>query len=543
MIEWPWLLEIDPPPDPVAVFRHLAADPFALFLDSALVTPLPKPAPHAARLRFDRLTARGLSLSKPSPPAPEAATTHPLGRYSFITAYPFATLISRGERTEFTQTDTGLTTLSADDPFALLQQHWRAYAQPAMTSDAHLPPFQGGVAGYWGYELAHRLEKVPFVAQSARSTTSLPDMALGFYDWVLAWDHAGPDGPRCWLFSSGRPATEAAARRRRAQQRVEEIFALIGRPPRPLLVWAASLPAHQPKIRSRRRALRVPGRPGLTSTFSRSAYLAAVRRVLASIAAGDAYQVNLSQQLHLPLTAHPWEHYQRLRRINPAPFAAYFVLPPGQEASPGRVGGALLSASPERFLRVQHGQVETRPIKGTRPRGRTAAADAALQAELAASAKDQAENVMIVDLLRNDLSKVCQPFSVRVPALFAVESYTTVHHLVSTVVGQLRPGLDAVDLLRACFPGGSITGAPKVRAMQIIASLEPTPRGVYCGALGYLGFDGAFDSSIAIRTAVAGAHELSFGAGGGIVADSDPAAEYAETLHKAAGLWRGLTMP
>lgn len=519
MIEWPWLLELDPPPDPAAVFQHLAHDPFALFLDSALVTPQLKP------------TAKSLA----------AASTHPLGRYSFITADPFATLISRGERTEFTQTDTGLTRLSADDPFALLQQHWRAYAQPALASDVNLPPFQGGVAGYWGYELAHRLENIPFVVQSALSTAPPPDMALGFYDWVLAWDHASPGGARCWLFSSGRPAT--SDRLQRAQQRAEQVLALIGRPPSSLPPWLVS-PA--PPIGEGRKPaprFRVSGHPGLTSNFSRPAYLAAVRRVLASIAAGDAYQVNLSQQLHLPLTAHPWEHYQQLRRINPAPFAAYFVLPPGKEATPGHVGGAILSASPERFLRVQDGQVETRPIKGTRPRGRTVASDAALRAELAGSAKDQAENVMIVDLLRNDLSKVCQPFSVRTPELFAVESYTTVHHLVSTVVGRLRPGLDAVDLLRACFPGGSITGAPKVRAMQIIASLEPTRRSVYCGALGYLGFDGAFDSSIAIRTAVAGANELSFGVGGGIVADSDPAAEYTATLHKAAGLWRGLTLP
>ena len=529
MSEWPWLLELDPPPDPVAVFQHLAHDPFALFLDSALVTPPPQPAAHAARLRLRRAQS-SRAHAEGSPKSPETPTAHPLGRYSFITAYPFATLISRGEQTEFTQTDTGLTTLSAEDPFALLQRHWRACAQPPISGDANLPPFQGGVAGYWGYELAHRLEKIPFVAQPARSTVPPPDMALGFYDWVLAWDHASAGDPRCWLFCSGRPATEPSDRLPRAQQRAEQILALIGRPPPALAPWLVSPAPPVADMRKPAPRFHVPGHPGLTSTFSRPAYLAAVRRVLASIAAGDVYQVNLAQQLHLPLTAHPWEHYQRLRRINPAPFAAFFVLPPGPEAEPGRVGGAILSASPERFLRVQGGQVETRPIKGTRPRGRTATSDAALRAELAASAKDQAENVMIVDLLRNDLSKVCQPFSVQAPELFAVESNTTVNHLVSTVVGHLRPGLDAVDLLRAGCPGGSITGAPKVRAMQIIASLEPTPRGVYCGALGYLGFDGAFDSSIAIRTAVAGAHELSFGVGGGIVADSDPAAEYTLSL-------------
>ena len=494
----PWLFELTPAPNPLTVFQHLADDPFALFLDSALT---PAAAPE-------------------------------LGRYSFITACPFATLITRGARTEFTLSDGGATVASTDDPFALLQRHWRRYAQPPRDADARLPPFQGGVAGYWGYELARRLENVPATRFAA---PALPEMALGFYDWVLAWDHQRPHDPRCWLFSSGWPAAEPAARLARAQARADEILALLARPIPPLSPWSAAdaAPLTAPSDQAPR--FSVPGHPGLTSTFSRRAYLAAVTRVLAFIAAGDAYQVNLSQQLQLPLTAHPWEHYQRLRQINPAPFSAYFALP--------HLKRAILSASPERFLRVRQGQVETRPIKGTRPRGRSAAADAARRAELAASSKDRAENVMIVDLLRNDLSKVCRPFSVQVPELFTVESYATVHHLVSAVVGRLRPDLDAVDLLRACFPGGSITGAPKVRAMQIIAELEPTARGVYCGALGYLGFDGAFDTNIAIRTAVAGAHELSFSAGGGIVADSDPAAEYTETLHKAAGLWRGLTMP
>ena len=535
MSEWPWLLELDPPPDPVAVFQHLAHDPFALFLDSALLTPA-----------FAQQSA-------PPPAAHDQAPIAPLGRYSFITAYPFATLVSHGERTGFTQTDSGLTTVSTEDPFTLLQETWRRFAQPTHSG---LPPFQGGVAGYWGYELAHRLEKSPFAGVRAETRpaaerprgiapapSALPDMALGFYDWVLAWDHLPAGvfaknhraGGRCWLICRGWPAGEASARRSHAQRRAEQILALIAQPAQPLPPWVVSweLPVADSYQQTPR--FPVPGHPGVTSTFRRPSYLEAVQRVLAHISAGDVYQVNLTQRLHLPLTAHPWVYYQRLRQINPAPFAAYFALP--------HAGGAILSASPERFLRVQEGQVETRPIKGTRPRGRTAASDAALRAELIASAKDQAENVMIVDLLRHDLSKVCRPFSVQTPELFAIESYATVHHLVSTVIGRLRPGLDAVDLLRACFPGGSITGAPKVRAMQIIAALEPTDRGVYCGALGYLGFDGAFDSSIAIRTAVASAHELSFGVGGGIVADSDPRAEYAETLHKAAGLLAGLTLP
>ena len=245
------------------------------------------------------------------------------------------------------------------------------------------------------------------------------------------------------------------------------------------------------------------------------------------IVAGDIFQANLSQRFQAPLREPPFELYRRLRRRNPAPFAAYLAF--------GDV--TVLSASPERFLRLDPGgQVETRPIKGTRPRGLGPMHDAALGRALAESVKDRAENVMIVDLLRNDLSRVCRPGTVRVPELFALEQHPTVHHLVSTVLGELEPGADAVDLVRASFPGGSITGAPKVRAMEIIAELEPTRRGIYCGAIGYLSATGAMDTSIVIRTMVLRDGELYFQAGGGIVADSDPELEYRETLDKAAGL-------
>jgi para-aminobenzoate synthetase component 1 len=222
--------------------------------------------------------------------------------------------------------------------------------------------------------------------------------------------------------------------------------------------------------------------------------------------------------------------YGRLRQCNPAPFAGYLDL--------GNF--AIASASPERFVLVQDGQVQTRPIKGTRPRGATPEQDRQRAEELLASAKDRAENVMIVDLLRNDLGRVCAYGSVRVEAVCRLESYPTVHHLVSEVVGTLRPGLGPVDLLRAAFPGGSVTGAPKVRAMEIIAELEPTARGPYCGSLGFLGFDGSMDTSILIRTFTIGRGWIQFPVGGGIVADSDPHAEYAETLHKAEGLLRAL---
>jgi para-aminobenzoate synthetase component I len=266
---------------------------------------------------------------------------------------------------------------------------------------------------------------------------------------------------------------------------------------------------------------------GLRSSFTHAGYLDAVARVREYIFAGDIFQANLSQRFEAPLAELPWAFYRRLRTQNAAPFAAFLDFP----------DAAVLSASPERFLRVDvGGHVETRPIKGTRPRGLGPEHDGALGLALSESEKDRAENLMIVDLMRNDLSRVCAPGTVHVPELFVLERYATVHHLVSTVVGDLVPGKDALDLLRAAFPGGSITGAPKVRAMEIITELEESDRGVYCGAIGYWSVSGALDSSIAIRTAVASADRVHFSAGGGIVAESDPEQEYRETLDKARGL-------
>jgi len=254
--------------------------------------------------------------------------------------------------------------------------------------------------------------------------------------------------------------------------------------------------------------------------------------VIDYVFAGDIFQANLSQRLEAPLVGTPLELYRRLRHRNAAPFAAYLDF--------GDL--AIASSSPERFLRVDpDGRVETRPIKGTRPRGLSPEHDAALAQALVESGKDRAENVMIVDLLRNDLSRVCRPGSVRVPELFALEHYPTVHHLVSTVVGELAPAQGPVDVLRAAFPGGSITGAPKVRAMQIIAELEPTQRAVYCGSIGYLSRTGALDTSIVIRTYLVLGRDVYVQVGGGIVADSDPDEEYQETLDKARGLVVALT--
>jgi para-aminobenzoate synthetase component 1 len=266
---------------------------------------------------------------------------------------------------------------------------------------------------------------------------------------------------------------------------------------------------------------------GLRSSFTHEAYVQAVARVRDYIVAGDIFQANLSQRFDAPILESPWTFYRRLRSHNAAPFAAFLDFP----------DLTVLSASPERFLRVDPGgRVETRPIKGTSPRGVGPEHDAALGLALSQSDKDRAENLMIVDLMRNDLSRVCAPGTVRVSELFALERYATVHHLVSTVVGDLAPGRDTFDLLRSTFPGGSITGAPKLRAMEIIAELEPSDRGVYCGSIGYWSLTGALDTSIAIRTAVVQGDRVYFNAGGGIVADSDPEREYRETLDKARGL-------
>ncbi len=380
------------------------------------------------------------------------------------------------------------------DPLAAARALLAPHHQAAL---AGLPPFQGGIAGYVAYD---------------------GGAVLGLYDWVIAWDHVQK---RAWIISTG--SAEGGEQRRRtadeqARARLEWVSERLARPGRPIA------------------ALRRPPPPSapLESNFTRAEYEAAVTRIRDYIAAGDVYQVNLAQRFEVAVTEGAFDLYARLRALNPAPFGAYLSL--------GDV--AVASISPERFVQLDpSGVVEARPIKGTRPRGVTADDDGALAAALLASAKDRAENVMIVDLLRNDLGKVCRPGTVLVPELCALESHPTVHHLVSTITGQLRDDADAFDLLRAAFPGGSVTGAPKIRAMQIIAELERAPRGVYCGAIGYISASGAMDMNIAIRTVVLQGGAASFHTGAGIVWDSDPAAEYDETLAKARAMIDALTQP
>jgi para-aminobenzoate synthetase component 1 len=410
------------------------------------------------------------------------------GRYDILAAEPSRTLITRGNLTEIRAG--GNITLSPKDPFALIKE------QLGQTSPA-IPelPFCGGAIGYFGYDLARRLEKLPDIALDEEN---IPEMVVGIYDWAVVVDH---HARRSWLVGQGR-GPDTAARWPHLVQSFSQIQT-IG--------W-------------QRAEFGVLGE--ITANMTRADYAAAFRQIQHYIREGDCYQVNLAQRFSAYCQGSPWSAYETLRQINPAPFSAFLNYPQVQ----------VLSSSPERFLKTKDGVVETKPIKGTRPRSPDFMEDQVRIRELRESVKDRAENLMIVDLLRNDIGKNCQPGSVHVPKLFEVESYATVHHLVSTVRGRLADGHHPLDLLRGCFPGGSITGAPKIRAMEIIEELEPHRRGIYCGSIGCIGYDGNMDSNIAIRTLVHSDNRIRFWAGGGIVADSDLEQEYQECYHKAAAM-------
>ncbi len=441
-----------------------------------------------------------------------------LGRYSFVTADPAAVVRSKGRTTECLGARGTPARVCAGDALEVIRELVAPHACDALPG---LPPFQGGAAGYLAYDFGRVLERLP---APRYDDLAMSDVVLGVYDWVLAWDH---EASRAWLISTGLPETSPPARARQAAARAAEVRSHLSSSRDTIRLKESIRAVPAPRAQPSYPVAEWGPRLALRSSFTHEAYLDAVARVREYIVAGDIFQANVSQRFETPLAEPPWDLYCRLRARNAAPFAAFMDLP----------DAAVLSASPERFLRVDvDGRVETRPIKGTRPRGLGPEHDAALGQALTESAKDQAENLMIVDLMRNDLSRVCLPGTVRVPELFALERYATVHHLVSTVIGTLSPGRDALDLLRAAFPGGSITGAPKLRAMEIIAELEPSARGVYCGSIGYWSVTGALDTSIAIRTAVARDGRVYFSAGGGIVADSVPEQEYRETLDKARGI-------
>jgi len=486
------IIRVPAPPTPDEFFRRIAGRPYLIWLDSAL-------------------------------------PDHPLARHSFVAIDPFLVLRARGNRVERIQAS-GTKTVSAD-PLDVLRETLAEFATDRIPG----VPFPGGAAGSFGYGLARTIEDLP---EPSSVDHGLADLEVGLYDALVWWDHATGE---CRVVSTGFPES-GDARDARSKARANELLHILagaaGPEPAP-----PSTALHESVVRRDDGpsfdfpsvpTLTVTEHPGLRSTFSRESYVEAVKQVVEYIRAGDVFQANLSQRIQVPAARSAAAIYETLRTQNPAPFAAYFQ---GRDY-------VIASSSPERFLRLAGGtEVETRPIKGTRPRATDRDRDRTLATELLSSEKDRAENLMIVDLLRNDLSRVCEPGHVKVAALFQVESFATVHHLVSIVTGRLEAGLGSVDLLRACFPSGSVTGAPKIRAMEIIAELEPVERGPYCGALGYLGFDGDMDTSVAIRTMVVRGGTVFFHAGGGVVADSGPESEYAETFDKAAGMITALEVP
>ncbi|MCE2395439.1 aminodeoxychorismate synthase component I [Candidatus Poribacteria bacterium] len=423
-----------------------------------------------------------------------------LGRYSFVGSHPFLIFRSKGTDLQFNWRDR--VEQQSGDPFDALREILNRFQSQTPPADL---PFIGGV-GYFGYPLRCFIEELP---STTHDDLKLPDCYFAFYDATVAFDHLSNQVYLCRLDVDKSYAN-------RHQQQTEKLRSIL------------QSENHHTQLRSeafKSHASHFTKSP-IRSNFSKADYLSTVQRAKAYIASGDIYQVNLSQRLSTLSDLPPPELYACLRQLSPVPYGAYLHCGDFH----------ILSASPERFLHFSLGSrtVETRPIKGTRPRGLTPELDRKLAAELLHSEKDLAELLMIVDLERNDLGRVCEIASIHVPERVALESYSNIHHLVATVRGTLRRDADRIDLLKSCFPGGSITGAPKIRAMELIDELEPTDRGVYTGAIGYFGFDGTMDLNIAIRTCILKEGCAYFHVGGGIVADSEPEAEYQETLDKAS---------
>ncbi|MCU0786719.1 MAG: aminodeoxychorismate synthase component I [Verrucomicrobia bacterium] len=430
-------------------------------------------------------------------------------RHSYVTARPFLTFTSSGTRCEIRTANASQ--VQFGNPWHLLDSLLARYE---LLEEVDVPFPLGGCFGYWGYELKDALESC--LTRRAINDLELPDCHLGFHDSLVVFDHALGTAS---IISTGLRADGSRSERQAQEQFEWWRHQLEGAP-------STTTPASPVATGTPPAAL------NLDSTLTPAGYKAAVLRAQAYIRAGDIYQVNLARRVAADMHPDPWRFFQRVQAVSPAPFAAFLDCG----------GFQIASSSPESFLRLSGRHIRTRPIKGTRPRGADPEQDTRLAYELQTSAKEQAELVMITDLLRNDLGKVCEFGSVRVPDLFRLERFSHVQHLVSTVEGQLRPEITHLTALAACFPGGSITGAPKIRAMQIIDELEPVTRGPYTGALGYLGFNQESQLSIVIRTAVCTREQVCFHVGAGIVADSDPEMEYEETAAKALGLLAGLAL-
>jgi para-aminobenzoate synthetase component 1 len=432
-----------------------------------------------------------------------------LGRYSFIGSEPFIVLSTHG--TESILTRGAEKSSLSGNPFDVVNHYLEVYRLDPCSSPV---PFIGGAVGYFSYDLCHFIERLP---ATAVDDLQLPECYLGFYDLILAFDNLQG---KAYIISTGFPELRETERIERASQRLNEVkerLANISGSSREVPLIPMSSPTEQATLKG---------------GFTHQEYVNAIEKARQYIIAGDIFEVNLSQRFEAELSITPYELYRRLRQINPAPFACYLGF---DEVS-------VVSASPERFIRVRGDWVETRPIKGTRRRGKTAVEDEVLANELMSSVKDRAENIMIVDLERNDLGRVCRFGTVKVTELAILETFPTVFHLTSTVEGRLKEGKNCIDLLKATFPGGSITGAPKVRAMEIIDELEPTKRSVYTGNIGYLSFNGDLDLNIAIRTFLAKERKVYFQVGGAVVYDSEPEAEYQETLDKGRALINALSM-
>jgi para-aminobenzoate synthetase component I len=424
-----------------------------------------------------------------------------LGRYSFIGVDPFLLFSAKGQQCKIEMPGHKLQIVKAN-PFKELGRLIDHYSDSIPSA---FPLSGGGAVGYFSYDLGRLIEKLP---DRTADDLHLPECRFAFYDGGVVLDHLQN---KAYLVSTGLPLYGEAAHQR-AKERLDYWRRLLTASLKKQPVWAE----RQERARGK----------NLQANFTRDGYCRAVRSTLDYIAAGDIYQVNISQRFTAQLLTEPWDLYRRLRFLNPAPFAAFLRFPEVTVAS----------SSPERFILVENDYVETRPIKGTRPRGRTLAEDAALKKELIGSEKDRAELLMIVDLERNDLGRVCLTGTVETPELYCLETYATVYHLVATVTGRLPGNKNVFDLLPAVFPGGSITGAPKIRSMEIIEELESVRRGIYTGSLGYIDFSGRADLNIVIRTFVLKGKQAYFQVGGGIVADSQPELEYQETLDKARAL-------
>ncbi|UUV17806.1 aminodeoxychorismate synthase component I [Fusobacteria bacterium ZRK30] len=420
-----------------------------------------------------------------------------LGRYSFIGVDPFLMIKSEGKRVSLEED--GKTRTIDGNPLDILQEKLDLYK-----IEREEIPFVGGGVGYFSYELSHLMEKLP---NTVNKEVDIPEMVMGFYDGIIIIDHKDD---KKYIGAIG------------FKENIEEI----------IKKTENSIKEYENKSKIEEREKKILKNREISSNMTEDYYLSSIKKLKDYIYSGDIYQVNFTQRFECDFEGNSNELYKNLKSINPAPFAAYLDFGEGE----------IISSSPERFIKLTDRTIETRPMKGTRPRGKSEAEDKKLKEELVNSEKDRAELLMIVDLMRNDISRVAETGSVKVTELFHLEEYATVLQMVATIQGKLKDELSAVDIIKATFPGGSITGAPKIRAMEIIDELETTTRNIYTGSIGYLGFDGNMDLNIAIRTIVLKDKKAYFQVGGGVVWDSDPHEEYEESLVKGRALVKALNI-